>query len=163
MATQSSVTTDPFGTGFSPLMGQPRLGTGNPVPTTTVTAATLTTAGGVRTATIAELLGGILVLNVDDAQTLTLPTAALVNAGVPAAAVGATVEFLVINTGDTTLTAAIGTGGSLVVGNSKSTVATVVAAASKRFLLRITGVLKNGDTSDAYVVYSDGSTAASVA
>lgn len=163
MATQSSSSTTPFGSGFSPLMGQPRLGYGNPVPTTTVTDATLTTAGGARTATIAELLGGILVLNVDDAQTLTLPTAALVNAGVPAAAAGATVEFLVINTGDATLTVAVGTGGSLVVGNSKSTVATVASDASKRFLLRITGVLENGDASDGYTVYSDGSTAASVA
>jgi len=163
MATQSSSTTNPFGSAFSPLMGQPRLGTGNPIPSTTVTAATLTTGGGARTATIDELLGGIFVLNVDDAQTMNLPTAALVNAGVPAAAIGATVEFLIVNTGDTTLTVAIGTGGSLVVGNSKSTVATVASNASKRFLLRITGVLEAGDSSDSYVVYSDGSTAASVA
>lgn len=162
MATNSSQETI-FGAGFSPLMGQPRLGYGNPVPTTTVTSATLTTAGGARTATIAELLGGILVLNVDDAQSLNLPTAALVNAGVPAAAIGATVEFLIINTGDSTLTVAVGTGGSLVVGNSKSTVATVASNASKRFLLRITGVLQAGDSSDSYTVYSDGSTAASVA
>jgi len=153
----------PFGTGFSPLLGEPRIGVGNPIPTTTVTAATLTTGGGARTATAAELLGGLFVLNVDDAQTLTLPTAALLNAAIPAAAAGATVEFMVINTGDATLTVAVGTGGSLVVGNSKSTVATVAANASKRFLVRVTGVLNAGDSSDAYTVYSDGSTAASVA
>lgn len=153
----------PFGSGFSPLAGEPRIGIGNPIPTTTVTAATLTTGGGVRTATAAELLGGIMVLNVDDAQTLTLPTAALLNAAIPGAAIGATVETLLINTGDTTLTVAVGTGGSLVVGNAKSTVATVVANASKRLLIRVTGVLQAGDSSDSYVVYSDGSTAASVA
>jgi hypothetical protein len=163
MATQSSASTNPFGSSFSPLMGQPRLGTGNPIPTTTVTEDILTTGGGARTATAAELLGGIFVLEVDDAQELTLPTATLLNAATPAAVAGATIEFLVINTGDATLTVAVGTGGTLVVGNSKSTVATVATNASKRFLVRITGVTQNGDASDAYTVYSDGSTAASVA
>lgn len=153
----------PFGTGFSPLQGEPVMGTGNPITKTTVTSATMTTGGGVRTATIAELLGGILVLNVDDAQTLNLPTGALLNAGIPGAAIGSTIECLIINVGDATLTVAVGTGGSLVVGNSKSTVATVAALASKRLLIRVTGVKKAGDASDSYVVYSDGSTAASVA
>src|SRR5687767_12394925 len=95
----------PFGTGFSPLQGEPNMGLG-PIVKTVVTAATLTTGGGARTATIAELLGGLLVLNVDDAQTLTLPTAALLNAGLPGATSGAnslgasTFRFTVINTGD---------------------------------------------------------------
>lgn len=128
-----------------------------------ITEATLTTAGGARTATIAELIGGLLVLNVDDAQTLTLPTAALVNAGTPGARIGQTVEFDVINIGDATLTVAVGTGGTLVVGNSKSTVATLVANASKRFILRITGVKHAGAASDSYVVYGFGSTAAATA
>lgn len=152
----------PFGTGFSPLAGEPRMGTA-PIFDSTVTSATLTTAGGARTATIAELLGSLFVLNVDDAQTLTLPTAALVNAGLPAAHTGASFEFTVINTGDADLTVAVGTGGSLVVGNSKSTVATVASNASKKFLVRVTGVLKAGDSSDSYTVYSQGSVAASVA
>lgn len=152
----------PFGTGFSPMVDSV-IGIGNPLGYTTVTSDTLTTGGGARTATIAELLGGLFVLNVDDAQTLTLPTAALLNAGTPGAVIGRTIEFLVINTGDATLTVAVGTGGSLVVGNSKSTVATVASNASKRFLVRITGVLQAGDSSDSYTVYSDGSTAASVA
>jgi hypothetical protein len=106
---------------------------------------------------------------VDDAQTLTLPTAALLNAGVPGATSGAnglgatTFRVLIINTGDTTLTVAVGTGGSLVVGNSKSTVATVVANASKEIIIRVTGVLSAGDSSDSYTVYSHGSVAESVA
>ena len=158
----------PFGTGFSPVQGEPNMGFG-PIVKTVVTAATLTTAGGVRTATAAEVLGGIFVLNVDDAQTMTLPTAALLNAAIPGATSGqnglgaTTLRFLVINTGDTTLTVAVGTGGSLVVGNSKSTVATLVADASKEFIIRITGVLKAGDSSDSYTVYSYGSVGASVA
>ena len=158
----------PFGTGLSPIQGEPNMGFG-PIVKTVVTAATMTTGGGVRTATIAELRGGILVLNVDDAQTLTLPTAALLNAGIPGATAGAnglgasTFRFLIVNTGDATLTVAVGTGGSLVVGNSKSTVATVATNASKEFIVRVTGVLKAGDSSDSYTVYSHGSVAASVA
>ena len=138
-------------------MGEP------PIANRTVTADTLTSGGGVRTATIAELKGGLFVLNVDDAQTLTLPTAALVNAGIPGATVGSSVEFDVINVGDATLTVAVGSGGSLVVGNTKSTVATLDALASKRFILRVTGVLQAGDSTDSYVVYGMGSIAAAVA
>ena len=137
------------------------------LPKTTITSATLTTAGGARTSTIAELLGGILVLNVDDAQTLNLPTGALLNAGLRpyGVEVGMSFEVLIINVGDTTLTVSVGTGGSLVVGNSKSSVATVVSNASKRLLIRVTGVKTDLDptSSDTYTVYTDGSTAASVA
>lgn len=158
----------PFGTGFSPRQGEPNMGQ-VPIVKTIVTAATMTTGGGVRTATIAELLGGILVLTVNDAQTLTLPTAALLNAGIAGATSGAnglgatTFRFLIINTGDSTLTVAMGTGGSALVGNSKSTVLTCAALASVEFLVRVTGVLQAGDASDSYTVYSPGSTAASVA
>lgn len=152
----------PFGTGFSPLQGYPVMGT-VPIPNRSVTTATLTTAGGPRTATIAEIKGGLFVLNVDDAQTLTLPTAALVNAGVPGATVGSSIEFDILNVGDATLTVAVGTGGSLVVGNSKSTVATVASDASLRLILRVTGVLQAGDSADSYTVYGLGSTASAVA
>lgn len=152
----------PFGTGFSPRQGEPNMGS-IPVVKTTVTTATLTTGGGARTATIAELLGGILVLNVDDAQTLTLPTGALLNAGIAGATIGSTIRLFIVNVGDATLTVAVGTGGSLVVGNSKSTVATVAALASRELIIRVTGVKQAGDASDSYVVYSPGVVAASVA
>lgn len=158
----------PFGTGFSPRQGEPNAGAG-PVVKTVVTSATMTTGGGVRTATAAELLGGIMILNVDDAQTLTLPTAALLNAAIPGATSGAnglgasTIRTLIVNVGDAQLTVAVGTGGSLVAGNSKSTVATVAALASKELIIRVTGVKSAGDSSDSYVVYSNGSVAASVA
>lgn len=153
-----------FGTGFSPLVGDPRLGM-IPIPNRTATLATLTTAGGARTATAAEVLGGLFILNVDDAQTLTLPTAALLNAAIPGVAVGASFDFDVINTGDATLTVAIGTGGSLATGsNSKSAVATVVANASKRFTVVITGqAFASGSGTDSYTVYGHGSIAAAVA
>ncbi len=162
MATNSSQETI-YGAGFSPLMGQPRVGE-LPIPQITPLEVTLTTAGGVRTLTAAEILGGLLVINCDDAQTATLPTATLLNKAVPAAAVGATVYFDLINTGDTTVTIAVGTGGTLLTNsNSTSTVATVVAKASKRFAIRITGVTQNGDASDSYRVYGFGSIAAACA
>lgn len=152
----------PFGSGFSPLLGQPRMGL-IPLATRTPTLDTLTTSGGVRTATAAELLGGLFVLNVDDAQTLTLPTAALLNAALPGASIGLSFEFVTVNTGDAQLTLAIGTGGSLATGsNSKNSVATVAALAGARWLLRVTGVLKAGDSSDSYTVYRIGVDAAVV-
>ncbi len=158
----------PYGTGFSPLQGEPNMGLG-PIVKTVVTTATLTTGGGARTATIAEVLGGLFVLNVDDAQTLTLPTAALLNAGVPGATSGqnglgaTTIRCLIINVGDAALTVAVGTGGSLVVGNSKNSVMTCAALASLELIIRVTGVKAAGDASDSYTVYTPGSTAAAVA
>lgn len=153
-----------YGTNYSPLMGEPRMGL-VPIPQKTVTSFTLTTGGGARTLTAAEILGGLLIVNCDDAQTMTLPTATLLTAAVPAAAIGAAFDFDVINTGDTTLTVAVGTGGTLVVGNSKSSVATIVSNASKRFTVYLTAVPTPGaDTSTStYTVYGYGSVAAAVA
>lgn len=153
----------PYGSGFSPLLGEPRMGL-IPMPNRVATLATLTTGGGERTATASEVLGGLFIINCDDAQTLRLPTAALLNRAIPSNASGASFDFDVINTGDATLTVAVGTGGSLATGsNSKSSVATIVSNASKRFTVVITGVLQNGDSSDSYTVYGFGSTAAAVA
>lgn len=154
-------TNAPFGSGFSPLLGEPRMGL-VPIPTQTATAATLTTAGGPRTATAAECLGGLFILNVDDAQTMTLPTAALLNRSIPSCAAGAAFDIDIINVGDATLTVAVGTGGTLVVGNSKSTVATLATVKSLRLKILITGVTQNGDASDSYTVYGFGEIAAAV-
>jgi hypothetical protein len=135
-----------------------------PVVKKTPAAITLTTGGGVRTLTAAEVLGGLLIINCDDAQTATLPTAALLNAAIPGAAVDVCFDVDIINVGDTTLTIAVGTGGTLTVGNSKATVATVVALASKRITIRITGVIQQpGSTADSYTVIGHGSIAAAVA
>jgi hypothetical protein len=136
-----------------------------PVPTKTATEMTLTTGGGARTLTAAEVLGGLLIVNCDDAQTATLPTATLLNAALPGAASGAAFDLDVINTGDTTLTIAVGTGGTLEVdsGASKDTVATIVANASKRFTILVTGVTQQGDSSDGYTVYGHGSIGAATA
>jgi len=134
-------------------------------PTEVPYTKTLTTGGGVITLTAAECQRGIFVINCDDAQTLTLPTAALLNASLSSCVVGTTFPMFVVNTGDTTLTVAVGTGGTLVNGNSKSTVATIVSNASKMFLVNITGVAVASvvGTTDTYVLYGSGSTAAAVA
>ena len=58
----------------SPLSGAPRLGL-VPIPNLTVTSGTITTAAE-RTLTAAELLGGFLIFDVQDAQNANLPTAA---------------------------------------------------------------------------------------
>lgn len=127
--------------------------------------ATLTTGGGAQTLTAAQLLGGIAAVNCDDAQTLNLPTAALLNAALQGPVVGLTIRWQVINIGDATLTIGVGTGGDATVGNAKDTVLTIVANASKEFYIRVTGVALQGDpsTSDSYVVYGTGSTAAATA
>ncbi len=151
----------PFGSGFSPLLGEPRTGL-VPIPKRVITAFTMTSSVA-RTVTAAELLGGILVVNCDDAQTMTLPTAALLNAAIPACAAGVAFDIDIINVGDTTMTVAVGTGGTLVVGNSNSTVATLVRQASKRLTILVTGVTQNGDASDSYTVIGYGSIAAATA
>lgn len=153
----------PYGSGFSPLLGEPRMGL-VAMPNKVATAFTLTTAGGARTLTAAECVGGLLIVNCDDAQTMTLPTGALLNAAIPSCQVGASFDIDIVNVGDSTLTLAVGTGGTLVVGNSKSTVATVVALASKRVTILITAVNgQAGATSDTYTVIGYGSIAAAVA
>lgn len=133
----------------SPISGFPRPGL-IPIPNMTVTSATLTTAGGVRTATAAELLGGLIILNVDDAQTLTLPTAALLCEAIPGVtgssqSTGACgFRFLIKNSGDSTLTVAAGTGGTM------SGTSTVITAELREFIVVITNSALG---SEAYTCY----------
>lgn len=117
---------------------------------------TLSTAGGAETMTAAELLKGFLVADCQDAQTWTLPTAALLRAAIPGVKVGDTFEFVVANYGDSTLTIGLGTG------ITKTTIATVAAImtiatlTAKRFRLECTGVADPNDptSSDSWVVWT---------
>lgn len=119
---------------------------------------TLTTAGGVETMTVEELLKGLLVADCQDAQTWTLPTAALLRAGVPGVKVGSVIEFTVANYGDSTLTIGLGTG------ITKTTIATVAAImtiatlTAKRFRLECTSIAEANvpGSSDAWVVWTIG-------
>jgi hypothetical protein len=162
MATQSSSETL-YGANFSPLRGEPTMG-GIPQPLKTETAFTLSTgAGTTRTLTTAETLGGLLVINCDDAGTVTFPTTTNLLAAMPGAAVGQSFDLDVINVGDATITFAVGTGMTATVGNSKATVLTLALLNTKRFTIRISGMTKYGDSSDSCVLYGFGSVAASVA
>lgn len=127
------------------------------------TSKTLSTAGGVITATAAELLTGLIVIDTQDAQTYTLPTAALLNAAIPGVEVGNFFEFNIINYGDSTLTVGLGTGVTKTTIATVASVMTIVTLAAKRFRLECTGVLVNGSAADAWVVWAYGSTAAAAA
>ncbi len=106
------------------------------------------------TVTAAELLGGLLIETKAGAATLTLPTAALLNAALPGAAVGKCVCFYVKNTGNNTTTVAVGTGGTSFSGNTL----TVATLSTRQFLLRITAVSNSVDpaSTDTYTLYSMG-------
>lgn len=131
----------------------------------TATALTVTTGTTPVTMTPAQALLGLLPVDCQDAGTLTLPTAALLNAAIPGVAVGSSIDLDVINYGDATLTIGLGTG------ITKTTIATVAAVmtiatlCSKRFTLICTGVASpyTPGSSDAWVVWAHGSIAAAVA
>jgi len=152
-----------YGAGFSPLRGEPTMG-GIPQPTKTVTAFTLS-SGTVtaRTLTAAEVLGGLLVITCNDASTCTFPTTTLLLDAMPGAAVGQSFDVDFINVGDDTITFVVGTGMSATVGNSKATVLTLGTMASKRFTIRIAGMIKYGDATNTCVLYGMGSIAAATA
>jgi hypothetical protein len=111
---------------------------------------------GNKTITVAQILTGILEEDPSGAATWTLPTAALLVAGVTDVAIGDTLDFAVINTdgtADIAITVAAGTDGSLV-GNaeveSADTTADAISSGSAMFRIRFTGVASG---SEAYVAY----------
>lgn len=114
---------------------------------------------------MASLLAGFLPLDVQDAHTWTLPTAAAINAAIPGVHVGSSFDLEIINYGDSTLTLAVNTGVTTPTIAGVAAVMTVVTLASKRFRLCCTGVANPGDpsTSDSWTIYGFGSTAAAVA
>ena len=132
-------------------------------PNITPTNKVLTTAGGVQTMTLAEALSGLLLVDCQDAQTYTLPSAAVLNAGLAGVMIGSTFFVDIVNYGDTTLTIGLGTGVTKTTIASVAPVLTIVTLASKRLLLNCTGIAAQGSTADAWVVYAFGSTAAAVA
>ncbi len=142
-STQESV----FGAmSFAPLRGEPTMGS-IPMPTIAVTTATLTTAGGALTLTAAEIIGGLLLLNCDDAQNAVTPSAALLIAAIPGVADEQSFQFDIRNTGDATLTVTAGAG------VTTSGTMTIATANGKRFLVRITDATQASPT---YTIYSLG-------
>src|SRR4051812_6506557 len=80
------------------------------LPFKTATQQTLSTAGGVVTMTAAQALQGLIPCDCQDAQTFTLPTATILNAGIPGVQVGTSFDLDIINYGDSLLTIGLGTG-----------------------------------------------------
>jgi hypothetical protein len=115
---------------------------------------TVTTYPDTATVTATELLGGLLIDSKAGAETLTLPTAALLNAAVPGAQAGKSFIFYVRNTGNNTTTVAAGTGGTNVSGNTL----TIATLSTRIFLVRITAVSNSVDpaSTDTYDLYSLG-------
>lgn len=115
---------------------------------------TLTTGGGVQTMTVAQCLSGLHLVDCQDAQSLTFPTAALLVAGISGIAVGTSFDLTVINYGDSTLTMVLGTGITKTTIATVSPIITIATLTAKRFLLNCTGVLKQGSSADAFVLYT---------
>jgi len=134
-------------------------------PKTVVGLPVVTTATTPVTGTVAQLLGGLLAIDTQDAGTWTTPTAALISAAVPGVAVGVSFEVDIINYGDATLTIGLGTGVTKVTIATVAAVLTIVTLASKRLRFVCTAVTNGSDpaSADAWVVYAFGSTAAAVA
>jgi hypothetical protein len=109
-----------------------------------VTVAAFT--GTATTLTPANVLGGFITSNNAAAQTITLPTAALLVPQIEGAQVGSAFRFNVLALGAGTATVAAGAGGTV------SGTATVATGNIKEFLLVVTAV---GDT-PTYTVYSLG-------
>lgn len=129
-------------------------------PTITPTLITLSTAGGVRTLTVAELLTGFLTVDCQDAQTMTTPTAALIVAAINGCQVGTSFDVDVVNYGDTTLTVGLGTGVTKTTIATVAAVLTLVTLASKRLRFVVTNITAG---SEAVTLWAFGSIAAAVA
>lgn len=149
---------------FTPGQGFPVF-SGLTYPLTTVGLPVVTTALTPVTGTAAQLLGGLLAVDCQDAGTWTTPTAALLNAAIQAPQAGRSFEVDVVNYGDATLTIGLGTGVTKVTIAGVAAVLTLVTLASKRLRFVCTGVASDAvvGSSDAWVVYAFGSTAAAVA
>jgi hypothetical protein len=121
----------------------------------------LSTAGGVVTLTPAELLGGLLLVDCQDPQTLTLPSAALLNAGLPGVGIGTSFDVNVVNYGDSLLTIGLGAGITKLSLGGVSSVLTIATLTSKQLKLVCTGVAQ-GTQADAWSVFAFGSIAGAV-
>jgi len=141
---------DIFGADFSPLQESPRLGL-IPIPQMLVTSTVASTGSGVISLTAAQLLGGFIIVDCQDAQSANLPAAEDLIAAIPGPTGSAShsqgacgFRFTVKNSGDSTLTLVAGTGCTL------TGTATVVTTELRDYLVVITNA-KVG--SAAYTCY----------
>lgn len=132
-------------THFTPNSGYQTLsGSVNPVGLSTAIVTTGTTP---VTLTAANVLAGLLLVDCQDAGTAKWPTAAVLAAAIQGVRVGTMVELHINNVGDTTLTVAINTGGTLGTGST----ATQATVTGKDWVAVFTNVTSG---SEAYTLYS---------
>jgi hypothetical protein len=154
MATQSP-TNPSYGQTFSPLRGDPALGS-LVYPLLTVTTVT---AGTTATLTAAQLLGGLILHDPTGAGTDTTDTAANIIAAMQGAAVGQGFYFDLVNIadGNETITVAAGTGVTLATYSPATGTYTVGQNNGKRFLCVITALANlSGTVAAAVTIYSLG-------
>ena len=118
-----------------------------PVNPTSYSTAIVTTATTPVTATTDNVLAGLLNVDCQDAGTLKWPTAANLVEAIQGCAVNTIVFLTIRNVGDTTLTVAINTGGTLGAGST----ATQATVTGKDWAAVITNVTAG---SEAYTLYS---------
>jgi hypothetical protein len=131
---------------FSPTKGYASFST-LVFPQVTPTAVTVTTATTPVAVTAAQVLNGFLIVDCQDTGTITLPTAAALKAAINGCQAYTAFKLEIRNSGDTTLTVAGGTGGTI---SGTATLATVTA---KAFLVVFTATAEG---SEAYTAYSLG-------
>lgn len=102
--------------------------------------------GTATTLTYSDVLGGFITSNNASAQTLTLPTAALLVPQIEGAQVGSAIRFFVKELGAGTATVAAGTGGTV------TGTATIATLNIKEFLLVVTAI----GATPTYTCYSLG-------
>lgn len=113
------------------------------------------TPGAAVTLTAAQILTGLLAFNPSEADTATLPTAALLTAAIPGVVVGNWFEFTIINYSNYTTTVAVGTGITNKILDSEDAILTIATHISATFALVCTGVANPVDpsTSDSWDLY----------
>lgn len=126
-------------------------------PTITPVTGQLTSAAE-RTLTAAELLGGLVTVDTDDAQNCNLPSAAAINAALAGPAVGSAFEVTVINYGDSNLTLVVGAGITNVAISGVDAIMVIAANTAGTFLLRCTQIAQPNvvGSVDAYDLYRVG-------
>jgi hypothetical protein len=144
-----------LGTRQTPQMNSPVLaGATITSPDSAPAEQVLSTAGGVVTLTAAQILSSLIPCDCQDAQTLTLPTAALLAAARPFK-VGASVRFNIINYGDSTITVAVGTGITNKVIDSEDAILSIATHIGTEWALVCTAKANPSDpsTSDTFDLY----------
>jgi hypothetical protein len=121
-----------------------QVGAGNSNETILGAASAPQTATDTATLTAAQIVNGMLVATPTANATLTLPTAALIDAAIPNARVGSTFDLSLVNAAAATYTTAFALGAGIT--NGGNAVVSLAAATSAMFRFR-----KTAD--GAYVVY----------